>query len=79
MQYKEMYFDPWFLRFRVPDNCVYLTDSSVVVIDNIIIMESSECNNIRMDMEISLLEENFLIKGIFFRTYFRHLVMTYLQ
>lgn len=36
MQYKEMYFGPWFLSCRVPDNCVYLADASVIGIENII-------------------------------------------
>jgi hypothetical protein len=36
MQYKEMYFGPWFLSCRVPDNCVYLADASVIRIENII-------------------------------------------
>ena len=35
-RYKEMYFGPWFLSCRVPNNCVYLADASVIVIENII-------------------------------------------
>lgn len=33
-QYKEMYCGPWFLSCRIPDNCIYLVDSSVVLIEN---------------------------------------------
>jgi hypothetical protein len=41
-QYKELHFGPWYLSCKIPNNCVYLKDSSVILIENIVSNETGD-------------------------------------